>query len=108
MIRHGHAAGETIHQLAKKHKVHRRMVRQVLENAIPSEPAAAKPKRKPAKKAKSAKKTARVKKAAAKPKGDGTNKKAEVIAMMNHNYAPLAPLRPQSTRQAFDGPHWPN
>ena len=57
------------------------------ENAIDSakvtpEPAAAKPKRKPAKKAKSAKKTARVKKAAAKPKGDGTNKKAEVIAMM--------------------------
>ena len=40
------------------------------------------PKRKPAKKAKSAKKTARVMKAAAKPKADRTNKKAEVMAMM--------------------------
>ena len=37
MIRRGHAAGETIRQLAKKHKVHRRMVRQALENAIPPE-----------------------------------------------------------------------
>ena len=57
------------------------------ENAIDSvkatsEPAAAKQKRKAGKKAKPAKKTSRVKKAAAKPKADGTNKKAEVIAMM--------------------------
>jgi transposase len=37
MIRRGHAAGETIRQLAKKHKVHRRIVRQALENAIPPE-----------------------------------------------------------------------
>jgi transposase len=37
MIRRGHAAGETIHQLAKKHKVHRRTVRQALESAIPPE-----------------------------------------------------------------------
>lgn len=37
MIRRGHAAGETIRQLAKKHKVHRRMVRQALESAIPPE-----------------------------------------------------------------------
>src|SRR5919206_580198 len=37
MIRRGHAAGETIRQLAKKHKVHRRMVRQALENANPPE-----------------------------------------------------------------------
>ncbi len=50
------------------------------ENAVDSVKAT--PKRKPAKKANSAKKTAPVKKAAAKPKGDGTNKKAEVIAMM--------------------------
>jgi transposase len=35
MIRRGHAAGETIRQLAKKHKVHRRMVRQALESALP-------------------------------------------------------------------------
>jgi len=35
MIRRGHAAGETIRQLAKKHNVHRRMVRQALESAIP-------------------------------------------------------------------------
>lgn len=37
MIRRCHAAGETIRQLAKKHKVHRRMVRQALEDAIPPE-----------------------------------------------------------------------
>ena len=37
MIRRGHAAGETIRQLAEKHKVHRRMVRQALESAIPPE-----------------------------------------------------------------------
>jgi len=37
MIRRGHAAGETIRQLAKKHKVHRRMVRQALDSAIPPE-----------------------------------------------------------------------
>jgi len=35
MIRRGHAAGETIRQLAKKHNVHRRMVRQALESALP-------------------------------------------------------------------------
>lgn len=35
MIRRGHAAGETIRQLAKKHNVHRRMVRQALDSAIP-------------------------------------------------------------------------
>jgi len=37
IIRRGHAAGETIRQLAKKHNVHRRMVRQALESAIPPE-----------------------------------------------------------------------
>lgn len=37
MIRRGHAAGETIRQLAKKHNVHRRMVRQALAHAIPPE-----------------------------------------------------------------------
>ena len=37
MIRRGHAAGETIRQLAKKHQVHRRLVRQALENALPPE-----------------------------------------------------------------------
>jgi transposase len=37
MIRRGHAAGETIRQLAKKHKVHRRMVRQALESSLPPE-----------------------------------------------------------------------
>src|SRR4029077_8009041 len=36
-IRRGHAAGETIRQLAKKHQVHRRMVRQALDSAIPAE-----------------------------------------------------------------------
>ena len=36
-IRRGHAAGETIHQLAKKHQVHRRMVRQALDSALPPE-----------------------------------------------------------------------
>ena len=36
-IRRGHAAGETILQLAKKHGVHRRMVRQAISNAIPPE-----------------------------------------------------------------------
>jgi hypothetical protein len=62
----------------------------MIENAIDSEnvskPAAdtAKPKgaRKAAKKDKPAKKAGRAKKAAAKPKTDGTNKKADVIAMM--------------------------
>ena len=34
MIRRGHAAGETIHQLARKHKVHRRTVRQALESGF--------------------------------------------------------------------------
>jgi transposase len=36
-IRRGHAAGETILQLAKKHGVHRRLVRQAIANAIPPE-----------------------------------------------------------------------
>jgi hypothetical protein len=36
-IRRGHAAGETIKGLAKKHGVHRRMVRQAIANAIPPE-----------------------------------------------------------------------
>ena len=36
-IRRGHAAGETIKDLAKKHGVHRRMVRQAIRNAIPPE-----------------------------------------------------------------------
>jgi len=35
MIRRGHAAGETIRQLARKHNVHRRVVRQPLESANP-------------------------------------------------------------------------
>src|ERR1700687_3341228 len=34
-IRRGHAAGETIQGLAKKHGVHRRMVRQAIARAIP-------------------------------------------------------------------------
>lgn len=37
VIRHGHAAGETIQGLSKKHGVHRRMVRQALASAIPPE-----------------------------------------------------------------------
>lgn len=36
-IRRGHAAGETIQGLAKKHGVHRRMVRQAIARAIPPE-----------------------------------------------------------------------
>ena len=36
-IRRGHTAGETILQLAKKHGVHRRMVRQAISSAIPPE-----------------------------------------------------------------------
>src|SRR5689334_8300756 len=36
-IRRGHAAGETILGLARKHGVHRRMVRQALARAIPPE-----------------------------------------------------------------------
>lgn len=36
-LRRGHAAGESIQGLAKKHGVHRRMVRQALANAIPPE-----------------------------------------------------------------------
>ena len=36
-IRRGYAAGETIQGLAKKHGVHRRMVRQAIANAIPPE-----------------------------------------------------------------------
>ena len=47
-----------------------------------SKPAADAAKRKAAKKAKPAKKAGRAEKAAAKPKANGTNKKAEVIAMM--------------------------
>ena len=54
------------------------------ENTCKSAPDTAKPKgsRKPAKKAKAAKRADRAKKLARKPKTDGTNKKAEVIAMM--------------------------
>ena len=37
MIPRGHVPGETIRQLAKKHKVHRRMVRQALDSAMPPE-----------------------------------------------------------------------
>ncbi len=36
-IRRGHAAGETILELAKRHGVHRRMVRQAISSAIPPE-----------------------------------------------------------------------
>jgi transposase len=36
-IRRGYAAGETIQRLAKKHGVHRRMVRQAIASAIPPE-----------------------------------------------------------------------
>jgi hypothetical protein len=44
-------------------------------------------KAKPAKKAGRAKKASRAKKPARKPKTDGTNKKAEVLAMMKHPYS---------------------
>src|SRR4029077_20944500 len=40
-IRRGHAAGETIQGLAKKHGVHRRMVRQAIASAIPPDRKAA-------------------------------------------------------------------
>ena len=36
-LRRGHAAGETIQGLAKKHGVHRRVVRQAIANAMPPE-----------------------------------------------------------------------
>ncbi len=36
-IGRGYAAGETIQGLARKHGVHRRMVRQAIANAIPPE-----------------------------------------------------------------------
>ena len=36
-IRRGYAAGETVQGLAKKHGVHRRMVRQAIASAIPPE-----------------------------------------------------------------------
>jgi hypothetical protein len=36
-IRRGHAAGETIQGMAKKHGVHRRMVRQAIASAMPPE-----------------------------------------------------------------------
>ena len=36
-LRRGHAAGETIRGLAKKHGVHRRVVRQAIDSAIPPE-----------------------------------------------------------------------
>jgi transposase len=36
-IRRGYASGDTIQGLAKKHGVHRRMVRQAIDNAIPPE-----------------------------------------------------------------------
>jgi hypothetical protein len=52
-------------------------------NTSTAEAPASNGKRKPAKKAKPAKKVPRAKKSAAKPKADRTNKKAEVIAMMN-------------------------
>ena len=37
MLRRGHAAGETIQGLARKHGVHRRIVRQAITSAIPPE-----------------------------------------------------------------------
>ena len=36
-IRRGYAAGETIQGLARKHGIHRRMVREAIANAIPPE-----------------------------------------------------------------------
>src|ERR1700693_2792360 len=36
-IRRGYAAGETVQGLAKKHGMHRRMVRQAIASAIPPE-----------------------------------------------------------------------
>ncbi len=40
-IRRGHAAGEAILGLAKKHGVHRRIVRQAIANAMPPDRKAA-------------------------------------------------------------------
>jgi len=40
-IRRGHAAGETIQGLARKHGVHRRVVRQAIASAIPPDRKAA-------------------------------------------------------------------
>jgi len=36
-LRQGYAAGETIKSLAKKHGIHRRMVRQAIASAVPPE-----------------------------------------------------------------------
>jgi hypothetical protein len=36
-LRHGYAAGETIQGSARKHGVHRRMVRQAIASALPTE-----------------------------------------------------------------------
>jgi len=85
------------------------------ENAIDSvkatpEPAGAKPKRKPGKKAKPAKKASRVKKPAAKPKADRTNKRVEVIAMMKRaNGATLSEIMNaavSATGVDFWGSNW--
>jgi len=83
------------------------------ENAIDNEniskpaPDAAKPKgaRKAAKKAKTAKKAGRAKKVAGKPKADRTNKKAEVIEMMErakgaNHFAALNGLFPLAASKA--------
>src|SRR5260370_414213 len=57
--------------------------------------------RKPAKKAKAAKKAPPAKKAVGKPKSDGTNKKAEVIAMMKRaKGATLAEIMAATSWQA--------
>jgi hypothetical protein len=88
------------------------------EDAIDSEntgkaPDTAKPKgvRKTVKKAKPAKKADRAKKPAAKPKADGTNKKAEVIAMMKRSKGATLPeimkgtgWQPHTVRGFVSGP----
>lgn len=67
----------------------------------PAPEAQTKVRRKPAKKAKATKKAPPAKKASGKPKSDGTNKKAEVIAMMKRaKGVTLAEIMAATNRQA--------